>query len=40
MQSGLDRGTFKGKHDKEVTGMGLDSLNKFLITGGLDSVVL
>ena len=40
MQSGLDRGVFKGKHEKEVTGLGIDYLNKWLLTSSLDGTVL
>ena len=44
MQSGKDRGVFKVKeghkhHTKEVTGLGLDSLNKYLVSSSLDGTL-
>ena len=45
MQSGLDKGTFSvdskldSVHKGEVTGLGLDSLNKLLVSSSLDMTV-
>jgi U3 small nucleolar RNA-associated protein 21 len=40
MQSGADRGFFISKtsliHTREVTGLGIDSLNKFMVSSSLD----
>jgi U3 small nucleolar RNA-associated protein 21 len=46
VQSGTDRGLFTGKEDseltihlKEVTGLGIDSLNHHLVSASLDSSI-
>jgi U3 small nucleolar RNA-associated protein 21 len=47
MQSGTDKGIFKSEegngmrnlHSLEVTGLGIDSQNKFLVSGSLDKTV-
>ncbi len=45
MQSGKDRGSFISKlpsekiHEAEITGLGVDSLNKFLVSSSLDSTI-
>jgi len=48
LQSGLDRGLFKSEngnegmlnlHKGEITGIGIDSMNKYLVSGSLDCTV-
>jgi U3 small nucleolar RNA-associated protein 21 len=41
LQSGNDKGLFKGEkmHCGEVSGLGVDSLNKFLVSGSLDKTI-
>jgi U3 small nucleolar RNA-associated protein 21 len=47
LQSGIDKGIFKSEngsglkdlHSAEVTGLGIDSLNKVLVSGSLDRTV-
>ena len=47
LQSGLDKGIFKSEsgnglrelHTSEVTGLGIDALNKILVSGSLDRTV-
>jgi len=47
LQSGIDKGLFKSEgknglqdlHTAEVTGLGIDSLNKVLVSGSLDRTV-
>jgi WD40 repeat protein len=47
LQSGIDRGLFKSEskdgfqdlHKGEITGLGVDSINKFLVSGSLDCTV-
>jgi U3 small nucleolar RNA-associated protein 21 len=41
LQSGNDKGVFKGEsmHMGEVSGLGIDSLNKFLVSGSLDKTI-
>lgn len=47
LQSGLDRGLFKSEegngmrnlHSAEVTGLGIDSQNKYLVSGSMDKSV-
>lgn len=47
MQSGSDRGNFFSKlsgpdsqvHSGEISGLGVDSLNKFLVSASLDSTI-
>ena len=47
LQSGLDKGIFKSEsgnglrelHTAEVTGLGIDALNKILVSGSLDRTV-
>mmetsp|Transcript_18310 Transcript_18310/g.13305 ORF Transcript_18310/g.13305 Transcript_18310/m.13305 type:complete len:112 (-) Transcript_18310:906-1241(-) len=41
MQSGQDRGIFEGDgHKEEVTGVGVDCLNKILVSGSKDGAVI
>ena len=44
LQSGNDRGVFfsegeESKHTKEVTGLGVDILNHYLVSTSLDSTI-
>lgn len=36
MQSGLHRGCFKNSHTASITGIGIDQVNKFMVSAGLD----
>jgi len=39
LQSGKDRGVFKASHSNEITGLGMDALNHFLVSCSLDKTI-
>eukprot|EP00826_Nyctotherus_ovalis_P032204 TRINITY_DN2598_c0_g4_i3.p1 TRINITY_DN2598_c0_g4~~TRINITY_DN2598_c0_g4_i3.p1 ORF type:complete len:946 (-),score=217.79 TRINITY_DN2598_c0_g4_i3:106-2943(-) len=39
MQSGLHRGCFKNSHTAPITGIGIDQVNKFMVSAGLDGKI-